>query len=1019
MRKSKKLWISIGAAVAAIAAAVAAVFLLWPQEKEEVLAPAEDTYIFSAPGLYIYDHDPNMQIDGVLDEDVWQNKKWYHNTYADNVNGKLPAYDVTAFTTEYGVYIGSKVTDDNVYNDGEMTFNKNTKWSFTVYAPNVGEKIPLTSMQSLLFFVDINGYVYSRFPFMQARATVDGQLNSEQTKGASLEVFIPWELLPSVDLSKGVPTQVGLHSYYCALMDEEITENTVDFATQGGQLTNMAYFDSRGYTNADASSAVLGDSAYGFAKSPNWDLSREAEGIVATSVGESHHKIYFKEHYGENFIVETTIVPNRTQNNDPFPKAGIYFMTKDMYMHTVFLDMMESGLVDSVNGTRNFGHYRLVTLNNTNDIGWDQKSLSQFDRVNPNAKKQEGVKLTVAKLGPKLFYFLDDQFVTAEEYDFLDTAVYPGFYSLAADVVYKDYSCQILEKDQLLSKLNDLGVYYVEPQLTSAGGSMTCSAITAKRGEKYEIALVSKSGYTVSSIMINDKECIQELSKTAKNGVVTIQCQKENQQIKIAFEKKDMAKLQGYINCGEQSVGADIVLVGKTDPLLRYETAATEKKGFSLSLPDGTYELRAVSDGYQAVIQQITVSGDAEMHFETKDSCFTSSIDVNGTRVFSNWDNWDMTKESAGKVTSSFAMDGRGKVLYFDETAKNFVAQTTVRYTTSFRDGVDYQPDLFGGFMFHDGRNSGWVSANRSGFAAAAPEWVFYQDLSTYHVLTKPDKIPVQFTVVKYENDVYLYFDGKLIKQMAWSELIPNVDPNSTMAVGLTLWTDKTSDIEFSGYSLKTSDEEVLQYLKTHPKADRPLQANPMFADSVVIQDRTLSSLLSKWKVSKDKVTATNEARNYPLFFSAHSNTALLEATISYTTKMEEGKKYQPDLMGGFVFHDGTNTGWILAVNRGININWTFEQNLLAEEDAVLLETTQKPVKLTVALKDDYFYVFLNDQYAYRARTSQVVPNVASKAELAMGLFMWADYEADIEFSDISVSTDVKVVDEYLATNKN
>ena len=91
---------------------------------------AENTYEYSYTTDYDGENDPNITIDGKLDESVWTDKKWFANHFYADLNNTMPAFSVTAFTTEYGVYMGVKVQDDNIIYSGQMHQAKNSTLEF-------------------------------------------------------------------------------------------------------------------------------------------------------------------------------------------------------------------------------------------------------------------------------------------------------------------------------------------------------------------------------------------------------------------------------------------------------------------------------------------------------------------------------------------------------------------------------------------------------------------------------------------------------------------------------------------------------------------------------------------------------------------------------------------------------------------------------------------------------------------------------------------------------------------------
>ena len=70
----------------------------------EVIADAEYTYDDEYHSYCTYAHAEEIDIDGVLEEACWQNKKWFTNTYLSNTDTGLPVLNVTSYVDEYGMY---------------------------------------------------------------------------------------------------------------------------------------------------------------------------------------------------------------------------------------------------------------------------------------------------------------------------------------------------------------------------------------------------------------------------------------------------------------------------------------------------------------------------------------------------------------------------------------------------------------------------------------------------------------------------------------------------------------------------------------------------------------------------------------------------------------------------------------------------------------------------------------------------------------------------------------------------
>ena len=90
------------------------------------------------------ENDPDMLIDGKLDESIYTDIEWLDFSYASNVDGTRPQIRLTGFTTEYGVYIASKAYDTNVrYGGGfmeQISPAVTTGWEFSIVVDKKGEK---------------------------------------------------------------------------------------------------------------------------------------------------------------------------------------------------------------------------------------------------------------------------------------------------------------------------------------------------------------------------------------------------------------------------------------------------------------------------------------------------------------------------------------------------------------------------------------------------------------------------------------------------------------------------------------------------------------------------------------------------------------------------------------------------------------------------------------------------------------------------------------------------------------
>lgn len=1007
--------ISVSVVIALLLAGVLAYPILF--KEKEVIAKAENSYDAEYISHCTYAHDEHIKIDGVLDEKEWQGKKWFSNTFLANLEGKLPVMKVTGFTTKYGVYIASTVTDSNLVNNGQHS-KQNSLWEFYVAACKDGEKLPDDGLYRYPFLIDMEERSYDNFNNFERAVVVDGELNSGKTEGATLEMFIPWQVM-GIDPEEFIPSKFHLMPSYRAMLEGRSTTMNMDPPTRYLDKLNDYYiFDANGYTTADREGAVVGDTKFGYTKMANWDISKEAEGIVRSSVGTTYHKIFFSQEYGNNFILEATIVPMSTLDGDP--KAGLYFLGADGLYYSVFMDFNENLLVDSVNGTKNVSQYQLITLHNQND-SWSMNSLSEYAIKNPNATKKEGVRLTVVKYGGQFWYFADGNFITCEEHIFLDMDMIPGFYTMGSDALYKDYSCTtIKDVDELKDYLNKQGLYYIDAKVGSAGGSVTSSTPTVKKGGSYDITIVTKPGYEVSSIDVNGVEKIKDAKKKAVEGTYTITGANKNQVVTVKFKKCKGQIFSGTVKDETGPIGAKITLFGQTNGLLRYEFDAQGKNGFTAEIPAGTYRILVTADYHQEYEGTVKIKGNTKKDYTLKLSEFPATVNVNGKSVASALDKWDLSKQGQGKVSTSYKAGGKMAGLYFSKTGSDFVMQATINYTTNFVEGAAYQPDLMGGFVFSDGQSNGWILARDTGVVTTG--FVFENGIVDYNMLRYPTKNGVDFAVAKKGDVLNFYVDGEFIGTRKWAEIAPNIDPKSELALGFYMVADKTADIEFSNYSVQVGTAAATKFMNSRVAKEEYIPGSKLFAKNVKVNGTLLKSMTKRWDISeiaKNKVSGSYElgTRYSPLYLMKHGKTMMVQTRIEYTTDIKSGVDYQPDMFGGFVFNDGKNEGFIWANRTGVAYTgWKFEQGLY--KNPVLALPDQRPVTMTAAVQDGYIYIFFDDVYILRKKVTQIVPGAKANADLAIGLYMMTDKASDLSFTKTTVTTDAKAVKKYISTNR-
>lgn len=971
-----------------------------------------------------YPGDPSMKIDGVLNEKQWKGKAYYHATLPSNDgSGLTPSFDITAFLTKYGVYVGSTLYDTNIVSDNERSTAANTSWSFRFAAFDKGDKVINDKIFTQLFEVLNNGDVNSRWSSIDRKTRIEGEPNSGETESVTLEMFVPWQALQVNP--KTAPDVVYIRPVAFVHLPGEDTQTNISFvqATET-QIVDYCVFDKNGYTKPDRPGAVLGDAKYGQPKTPNWDISKEKSGIVRSSEGDQYHYIYFKNEFGDNFMVEATLIPYGSLG-DAGPKAGIRFMNLNGIHHGVMLNVGSGGvmnnLVDGPSGTKNFKSYTLVTINNDKGA-WNQTYLPLKDvsRVN-DAATTLGTKLTVIKSGPEFWYFVDGKFMYSESIEFMDSDVFPGFWALGCDIQYQDYSCKTLTDAQIESYLNNKGVYRIQTSVDGGSGTVSTDKISVSRGEEYNLTVKCESGYRTSSIKINGVEKIGDARANSHDGVYTVRNVTSNQNISVTFSEVSGTSVSGTIKSGKETIPANLIFSGVTDRTLYYEYGAGGDGEYSLAIPNGRYTVTVSATGYKGIKADVTVSGNTKKDFNLEESDFATTVSAQSGTVSSSWSAWDTSDENSGKVKTSFESGGKNAPLYFKTRATDFVAEVTVEYTTEFVEGIDYQPDMFGGFTFSDGKNRGSIWLNKSG-VTYNPPWTQIRGLVAEELITKSNPKPATFAITKKGSVVNVYINGVMVRTFAWSTISNGIDAKSIVAVGLSMFADKNGEVTFSNYSIKNDAKSIDAFINDHTPKTVPLQQNGKFASEVAVGSKSYKSSDREWNldeiqnnIAKAEIPGGQGPHFSNLYFTAHGNRALVSAKIEYATAFQDGVDYQDDLCAGFAVNSASATGTLhISKNRITSTGW--KQNPAGSTNYLTKSDGAKPVTFTIALNGDgNIRCFFDGRFVLSLPVGDVVSGANGNTDLVYGLTVYFDKKADARFSDISITTDADAVSAYIA----
>ena len=585
------------------------------------------------------ENDPDMLIDGQLTESIYDVVSWLEFSYASNVDGNLPKVYLTGFTTGCGVYIASKAYDTNVrYGGGfyeQIVPAGSTGWAFSVAIDKKKEKPSRFRNNWFNYMLDCMGNARSD---KRARhcSFIKGEVNGGATEYVSCEIFFPWSEIGFAEEER--PSDFGIMPNYFGCFPG--ATNTTKFELQPSMGTDRTenyyrfgnYDGVLGYKNSETGNKTFGNARSGYPMTPLWDPSRESENTVEC-VGGSYNVVYFKDAYAEDFIVSTKMIP-KAAIDDPYPKAGIYMMTTEGWYYAAILDTQPAWITSGADNENTLSQFQIYTLTNNNPNRWELKRFGS-NVPNENPTSDCGVAFTMIKRGARFYYFVNGKYMGAEEADSTFSGkVFAGFYSLAMDVVFTDCEYESIDDATARSILNERGVYDVKAETGSAGGSVGVSDFQAKQGGSIVIDFSCKSGFALSSVLINGEESIDSVKENSEDGEYRIDNIDRNVNVKAYFTRvEDGVKITGNVkdeSTGE-GVSATVILIGADDSSLVYRLPSNAVKGWTCECPKGRYYVYCTVSGYNAYYSGWDLTEDTQ-----RDITLTKMPEV----LYRTWNTW-------------------------------------------------------------------------------------------------------------------------------------------------------------------------------------------------------------------------------------------------------------------------------------------------------------------------------------------------------------------------------------------
>ena len=637
-------------------------------------------YVFNKP--FAGTPDVYMNIDGVLDEEVWQDKTYLEQSV------KNKQWAATTHFTKKGVYIAVKATDPKMVYRTRYT----NRSLFYLYLCKTGEQTyglnTLAYHEGRCFQFQLDPYYcrsLGRVPYYY-KAHVEGELNGDSECTMTAELFLTWKDL-----------------YYT---EEELGENGYPediqmYVNYGGESTEILgsclwreetyfNFNTDGYAG-EVQNETFGSVKNGLASTDRW--TKNENGNLYTTAGRTQI-IWLKNAYAKDFMFEAALKP---------------------------LDKTPGGSEIKIRGDKVYGRFGLITENSNADYSAYSSTASgapgrlqlqtcrQIDSFHWQNKigvsggniatgiGEDFVTFRVIKQGDMFYYFYGDTYWKSERIQDLQDKVYCGVFTSQGveilDYKYENFEGKEIELKAELSKY----MYFVNVPGASTYGNVTTSSYAVPKGEEVTVSFVPASRGVLTQIGMNGEDKYDEITAAMDDeceytftpmGDVTFTA------TFAAFDRADLVRTTvAYKDKNGELVKDGTYKIYGSEKRLFYKGSFNASGYVFLYIPkEGTYEVGGrtfnVNGNYRI---NTTFSGyhDSEAEFTLNDTA--TSVDING-KAESVAQNKSFTKEvelvenAWGATTvNGTKLTGSGTLEYNEETGNYYTEnQGLVRYYKNY-----------------------------------------------------------------------------------------------------------------------------------------------------------------------------------------------------------------------------------------------------------------------------------------------------------------------------------------------
>lgn len=612
------------------------------------LASKDYDYTYDRP--FYSTPDDFMTIDGVFDEEEWQDCVWMQTTQYD------VTYKITTLFTQKGLYVAAYAEDPNIIFNGRNNFIKNSSFEIQIVKSNAqryyGGRWYQHFMNDFMFHADSQTCRSYRERQFNGAVKCVGEPNSGETTSLSYEMFLGWDQMhyseDELNPETGIPDSVKIWCQYMRIDKSNSADSRYisPFLMDYGQYDSYYSYGAKGIINRP-DNGVLGSAIGGTTCTDKWTIDNSVKGgDISFNTNQTQH-IWFTHDVDGNeisrptsFIVDVQV---NAANRYSSGQATFGIMTiHDMWNMVVYGVNMSSMIMNK--------QLVLQSIEGIDSMYWvgQQKmnrTVSQFTGTS--------LCLRLIKLDGYYYYFYKTPDQT--EYTYLG---YEYWYKNSGEVdvglftncptTITNYSVQNYtgKEDDLQAELKKT-VYFVDASDVS-GGEVTVSQSVLRHGDSLTITSLPDEGFVLNEFYINDEDRFTDYVNA--NGRLTI-VPTEDIIIKAVFVRipKDNLKKVTYmiVDGNENPVSnASYTITGSN--ALFTKTGTTSAKGqIATNLPtacefelngktyssDGNYTISLSKSTYISVSDTFTVTEDMDKTLKMNLTLWGRKPSVNGKTV--------------------------------------------------------------------------------------------------------------------------------------------------------------------------------------------------------------------------------------------------------------------------------------------------------------------------------------------------------------------------------------------------